>query len=96
MRRKESNQTKQIILTETASTQNLRSLYVFDVDFNLFTEDVRVACAAVSKSVSLKITAMMQRHFKRILITFCMCVGIYDENMHCVEHWDCRNPQLNI
>ena len=31
----------------------LRSTYVFDVDVNLFTEDARVACAAVSRSVSL-------------------------------------------
>ena len=43
----------------TGSTQKqrvldlLRSTYVFDVDVNLFTEDARVACAAVSKSVSL-------------------------------------------
>ena len=36
--------------TETARI----STYVFDVDVNLFTEDARVACAAVSKSVSLK------------------------------------------
>ena len=43
----------------TGSTQKqrvldlLRSTYVFDVDVNLFTEDARVACADVSKSVSL-------------------------------------------
>ena len=36
--------------TEAART----STYVFDVDVNLFTEDARVACAAVSRSVSLK------------------------------------------
>ena len=29
------------------------STYVFDVDVNLYTEDAREACAAVSKSVSL-------------------------------------------
>ena len=29
------------------------STYVFDVDVSLFTEDARVACAAISKSVSL-------------------------------------------
>ena len=24
--------------------------------------------------------------FKRILMTFCMCVSLYDGNQHCVEH----------
>ena len=24
--------------------------------------------------------------FKRILMTICMCVGLYDGNQHCVEH----------
>ena len=29
--------------------------------------------------------------FLRILVTFCMCVGLYYGNQHCVEQ-----PQLNI
>ena len=24
--------------------------------------------------------------FKRILMTFCMCVDLYNGNQHCVEH----------
>ena len=24
-------------------------------------------------------------------MTFCMCVGLYDRNQHCIEHLDCRN-----
>ena len=41
----------------TGSTQKQRVLVrtsQVDVDVNLFTEDARVACAAVSKSVSLR------------------------------------------
>ena len=30
-------------------------------------------------------------NFLRILVTFCMCVGLYYGNQHCVEQ-----PQLNI
>ena len=39
----------------------LRSTYLFDVDVNLFMEDARVACAAVSKSVSLIHCVIMGR-----------------------------------
>ena len=35
------------------------STYVFDVDVNLFTEDARVACAAVSRSVSLRYSLIL-------------------------------------
>ena len=24
--------------------------------------------------------------FKRVLMTFCMCVGLYDDKQHCVDH----------
>ena len=32
--------------------------------------------------------------FKRISMTVCMCVGLYDRNQHCLEHEDGRNCTL--
>ena len=29
--------------------------------------------------------------FKRRSMTFCMCVGLYDLNQHCIERLDCRD-----
>ena len=29
--------------------------------------------------------------FKRSLMTFCMCVCLYDRKQLRIEHWDCRN-----
>ena len=39
----------------------------------------------------LKDGAIMQRLFKRSSITFCMCVGLYDQNQDCLEHKACIN-----
>ena len=32
----------------------------------------------------------------RMLITFYMCVGLYDGKQHCVENKDCRNRNLTF
>ena len=33
---------------------------------------------------------------QRILMTFFMCVRLYDGNKHCIGQWDCRNCNLTL
>ena len=29
-------------------------------------------------------------------MTFCMCLGLYDQNQHCVEYLDCNNRNFTF
>ena len=34
--------------------------------------------------------------FKRSSMTFCMCLGLYDRNQHCIEHSNCKNCTKHV